>query len=293
MSTPIFRPRRSLLFVPGSHVRAVEKARRLSADVIIFDLEDGVAAEAKDEARERICEALTNRRQYGHRELAVRINALSRPEGLEDFAALAGTPMDALMLPKVESAKLVDHAASLLAAHGKADIPIWANVETPLGVIHAAEIAAHTACQALIAGTNDLRAGLKLNHTDDRSALHYALQAIVCAARAYDKLVFDGTYITFDNPDGLEAECREGRTIGFDGKTLVHPQQIAAANDVFSPTEEELAHARAVIHRYEKTLQKRQSVDVLDGVMIEELHVTRAQALLTLQKAIKKIEALA
>lgn len=286
------RPRRSLLFVPGSHLRAMEKAKKLAADVIVFDLEDGVAPTAKAEARNRIREALATRKAYGHRELLVRINPLSTAEGLEDFSALAGAGMDGLMLPKVESARQVDHAASLLSAHGYGHIPVWANVETPLGVLSAGEIAAHPACAALVAGTNDLRAGLKLTHSTDRQPLMYALQAILCAARAYGKLAFDGTYITFGDPDGLEAECQEGKHLGFDGKTLVHPEQIAITNDVFSPSEEEIADARAIIHQYEDTLAKRQSVGILDGQMIEALHVTRAQEILTLTRSIEKISGL-
>lgn len=286
------RPRRSLLFVPGSHARAMEKAKRLCADVIVFDLEDGVADTAKKEARERIRDALTHRKTYGWRELIVRINPLSSTLGLEDFSALAGTEMNGLMLPKVESAREVDHAASLLNAHGFGSLPIWANVETPRGVLQAGDIAAHSSCFALVAGTNDLRAALKLTHSNDRSALTYSLQAILCAARAYDKLAFDGTYISFDDPAGLETECLEGRRLGFDGKTLVHPEQINIANEVFSPTEEEVAEARAIIHRYEDTLERRQSVDILDGRMIEELHVRRAQDVLALHRAIEKISGL-
>lgn len=266
----------------------MEKARKLAADVIIFDLEDGVAANAKQEARARIREALAHRRMYGHRELVVRINPLSTAWGLEDFSALAGAGMDALMLPKVESVREVDHAASLLSAHGCAGIPVWVNLETPRGVLHAGDIASHPACTALVAGTNDLRAALKLPSNNDRFPLLYALQTILCAARAYSKLAFDGTFIQFDDADALEAECLEGRRLGFDGKTLIHPEQIAIANDVFAPTEEETSTARAVILRYEDTLSKGQAVDRLDDRMIEELHVRRAHETLAMQRAIEK-----
>lgn len=283
------RPRRSLLFVPGSHARAMEKARKLAADVIIFDMEDGVAAAAKAEARTRIREALANRRIYGHREVLVRINPLATTAGLEDFSAMAGAGMDGLMLPKVESARQIDHAASLLSAHGFGELPLWANVETPLGVMHAGEIAAHPSCVALVAGTNDLRAAMKLPHNNDRFPLHYCLQAILCAARAYGKLAFDGTFIQFDDADGLEAECLEGRRLGFDGKTLIHPEQIAIANETFSPTEEETAEARAVILQYEDALARGQAVDKLDDRMIEELHVKRAHETLALHRAIEKV----
>ncbi len=290
--TLLSRPRRSLLFVPGSHARAMEKAKKLAADVLIFDLEDGVAASAKEEARARIREALNHRRTYGHRELVVRINPLATGWGLEDFSSLSSAGMDALMLPKVESLREVDHAASLLSAHGLGALPIWANVETPRGILHAGDIASHPSCAALIAGTNDLRAALKLPVNHNRSALHYCLQAIVCAARAYGKLVFDGTFIQFGDADGLEAECQEGRLFGFDGKTLIHPEQISIANDIFSPTDEETSEARAVILRYEDTLAKGQAVDKLDDRMIEELHVRRAHETLALRRAIEKVSGL-
>lgn len=291
-SSLLSRPRRSLLFVPGSHARAMEKAKKLAADVIIFDLEDGVAPGAKEEARGRIRDALANRRSYGHRELLVRINPLATTVGLEDFSALAGAGMDGLMLPKMEAAREVDHAASLLAAHGLGRVPLWANIETPLGVLQSAKIAAHPACVALVAGTNDLRAALKISHSNDRFPLLYALQTILCAARAYGKLAFDGTFIQFGDMHGLEAECLEGKRLGFDGKTLVHPEQIAIANEVFSPNEEETANARAVILRYENTLARGQAVDILDDRMIEELHVRRAHETLALHRAIEKVSGL-
>jgi citrate lyase beta subunit len=286
------RPRRSLLFVPGSHARAMEKAKKLPADALIFDLEDGVSAAAKEEARARIRDALKSRKAYGHRELLVRINPLATPEGLEDFSALASAGADGLMLPKVESAAQIDHAASLLAAHGMAKLPVWANVETPLGVLRAGEIAAHPACCALVAGTNDLRLGLGLSHGADRSPLLFALQSLLIAARAFGRMVFDGTYLHFGDAEGLRAECQEGRLLGFDGKTLVHPEQIGLANEIFSPTEAELRHARAVISRHEETEAAGRSVGLLGNVMIEALHARRAQQVLALHHAIEKIEAL-
>ena len=268
---------RSMLFVPGSHARAMEKARTLPADMLIFDLEDGVADAAKEEARARIAEALQSS-DYGDKTLLVRINAAHTAAGKADIAALQGLPMAGRVLPKVE------HAAQLDSIIG--DLLIWANVETPPGVLNAAEIAAHPKCAGLIAGTNDLRAGLGLTHSSDRTALHYSLSALVLAARAYGKTVIDGTYIQFDDMDGLKRECEEGRMLGFDGKTLVHPTQIDTANEVFSPTEEEIEQANAIITQYEQTLAKGQSVDLLDGQMIEELHVRHAQRILQIQKKI-------
>ncbi len=279
-------PRRSLLFVPGSHERAVAKCPTLACDVIIFDLEDGVADAVKDDARARVMAACAEA-AFPHQEKLVRINSIDSAFGRDDLAAVLEADLDALMVPKVESPDDIEAVAALLAAHGK-PLPIWANVETPRGIVQAAAIAEHPACHALVAGTNDLRAGLGLTHSNDRTPLLYALQALVCAARAYDCLVFDGTYITFGDPEGLRAECEHGKMLGFDGKTLVHPEQIAITNEIFSPSAEEIAQAEAVIAQYQDTLAQQQSVDILDGQMIEALHVRRAQATLALDTALKR-----
>ncbi len=288
-----YRPRRSLLFVPGSHVRALEKARRLSADVLILDLEDGVAPAVKQEARRRIC-ALLAKRPFGHREVVVRINRLDTREGLEDLTAVAQAGVEHLMLPKVEGAGQVEQAVSMARQLGAAHrLRVWANVETPKGFLHAGEIAAEEDCFALVAGTNDLRACLRLPHTDDRMALLHALSHLVLAARAHDRYVFDGTYIRFDDEAGLKRECEEGRRLGFDGKTLVHPSQIDAANAVYSPTQEEVTRARQVIEQYDGILEAQRSVGVLDGVMVEALHVHQALRTLRQAEMIEKIQRLA
>ncbi len=292
MEHAIARPRRSLLFVPGSHARAMEKAKKLAADVIIFDLEDGVAGSVKGEARAAVIEALKST-AYGHRERIVRINRIDTREGLDDLMQIAPHAPDGIMLPKVESAEQIAQAASIAQQLGTPQaFALWANVETPLGIIKAAEIAATPECAALVAGTNDLRAGLGLPHSNDRKPLYYALQQLVCAARAYGKHVFDGTYIHFKNDTGLKAECAEGKWLGFDGKTLVHPEQIQAANAAFSPSAEEVKLARATIAEYESILGDDRSVGILDGQMIEELHVRRSLHILQLADTIAKLERL-
>lgn len=291
--TDSVHPRRSLLFVPGSHARGLEKSKKLPADVLIFDLEDGVAESVKMEARAAVIEALKSK-SYGHRERIVRINRLDSREGLDDLMQIAPHAPDGIMLPKVESAEQVAQAASIAQQLGAPEsIAFWANVETPLGVLKAGDVAACNECFALVAGTNDLRAGLGLPHSNDRQPLYYALQAIICAARAYGKLAFDGTYIRFDDKKGLQKECEEGKWLGFDGKTLVHPDQIAIANDVYSPHKDELKAARETVQAYEGFLEKDRSVGLVGGQMVEELHVRRALKTLQMAEKLEKVKRLA
>ncbi len=282
------RPRRSLLFMPGSNKRALEKARKLSADVVIFDLEDAVSPEEKGLAREQVLDALKSR-AYGHRERIVRINHIASREGLDDLTCLASAGADAILLPKVESAEQIAQAASMAAQLGAPDgFTLWATIETPLGVLNAAEIAAHPATKAIVAGTNDLCAGLRIHKTPNREALQYGLSKIVMAARAADKPVFDGTFIQLKDMDGLRNECEQGRILGFDGKTLIHPEQIETANEVFSPSDEEVARARAVIAAFERTQNQNQAVALVAGSMIEALHVRQALDTIRLHEAIEK-----
>ena len=284
----ILRPRRSLLFMPGSNKRALDKARKLPADVLIFDLEDAVSPEEKVMAREQVAEALKSR-AYGHRERVVRINHISSREGLDDLTMLANAGADAVLLPKVENADQIAQAASMAAQLGAPEgFAIWATIETPKGVLNAASIAEHSATKAVVAGTNDLCAGLHIHKTPAREALQYALSAIVLAARAYEKPVFDGTFIQLKDAEGLRAEAEQGRLLGFDGKTLIHPEQIDVANDVFSPSDEEVSTARAVIAAYERTQAQHQAVALVAGSMIEALHVRQALDTLRLHEAIEK-----
>lgn len=277
---------RSALFVPCDHARAMEKAKTLPADILIFDLEDGVSPAHKLQAREAAIEAISSD-AYHHATRVVRTNSLHSAWGKDDVLALAVTLPDAMMLPKVESAAQVQEVVNILAAQDRADMPIWCNIETPRGVLNAAEIATHPNVRALVAGTNDLGNDLNIIRTPDRAALLHSLSHLILAAKASGRLVLDGTYIQFDKPEGLEAEAQQGRMLGFDGKTLVHPSQIDVVNRTFSPSAAEIARSLRLIEAYEAAMREGREVLVFEGGMIERLHYERAkqlQALATLAK---------
>ncbi len=283
------RPRRSLLFVPANNARAMQKARSLPADVIIFDLEDAVHTQQKQEARESALKALKSK-AYGHRERVVRINDINSRDGLDDLIAIAQGGADALLLPKVTNPEQVAQAASMSRQLGASEnLAIWANVETPLGVINAAAIAAVPECAALVMGTNDLRACLGISHDTDRTPLLYSLSAVLCAARAYGKLAFDGTFINLGNLSDLESECIEGKKLGFDGKTLIHPEQIDITNQIFTPTKEQLSRAHAMVCAYETAQMQQSVIAVSGGQMVETLHIRQALRTIKLAEAIEKL----
>lgn len=269
-------PTRSALYVPADNTRAMEKAASLAADAFIFDLEDGVAPERKASARG----ALANIDTPINSLKIVRINHRSTPYYESDIAAIASLPINAMMLSKVSDISDIHDAITQLARHDRADIAIWCNIETPRGVLNVREIAAHPSVAALVAGTNDLANDLRVVRTPDRLGLLHALQEMVLAARAYGKIALDGTFINLTDSAGLEAETKQGRTLGFDGKTLIHPSQIEVANRIFSPSEDELAHARAIIAAYEAAMAENKAVTLLNGQMIERLHYDRSKALL-------------
>lgn len=274
---------RSALYVPGDHDRAMAKAFDRGADALIFDLEDGVAPEQKAAARRAITALLSRARLASRRTLAlVRINHHLTNYYADDLAMLAACPMDGIMLSKVASTEDVEIATSALAKGNRADLPIWCNIETPEGVCNVAKIASLPLVQGLVAGTNDLANDLRLHRTPGRQELCFALQQIVCAGRAYGKMVLDGTFIDLQDTDGLMAEARQGRAWGFHGKTLIHPNQIDPVHRVFSPSAEEITHAQAVIRAYESAMQGGKAVTLLDGRMIERLHYDRALQLLKL-----------
>lgn len=266
---------RSLLFMPASNPRALEKAAGLAADALIFDLEDAVAPEAKHEARAQLSHALATH-TYSGRVKILRINALETLWGAEDAALAAGLAVDAILLPKAETTSQIDTLATLLPP----SMPIWANIETPLAVVNAASIAAHERVQALVAGTNDLSKDLRITRTDDRSALLHSLSAIVLAARAYGKQVYDGTFIRIKDEAAFMREAQQGKLLGFDGKTLIHPDQIATCNAAFSPTDAEINHAVAVVSAYEQAMRAGKAVTTVDGQMIEALHYAAAKQVL-------------
>ncbi|MGI3165470.1 HpcH/HpaI aldolase/citrate lyase family protein [Pseudooceanicola sp. 200-1SW] len=273
------RPYRSLLYIPGSKERALEKARSLAVDAILFDLEDAVMPEAKEAARDTLAAALAEG-GYGPRAKIVRVNGLDTEWGRGDVAALAGADIDAILLPKVNSAADIDALAALC------DVPIWAMMETPLAIFNALEIAAHPRVQGFVAGTNDLAKELNCRTRADRLPMQMALQTILMAARAHDVIAADGVYNQFKDEAGLEAECEQGRDLGFDGKTLIHPAQVETANRVFAPSEAEVDLARRQIAAYEEVLATGQGVAVVDGKIVENLHVDTARKTLAKAEAI-------
>ena len=279
------RPLRSALYIPGSKPRALEKARNLRTDSIIFDLEDAVSAESKSEARVILRAALAQG-DYGARLKIVRINALNTPWGEADLQALDGLDVDAVLLPKVNSAGDLDALANVVGTKW----PLWAMLETPLGILNAGEIAAHPLLQALVAGTNDLAKDLKCQLTLTRDSLQMALQALVLAARAHDVALLDGVYNQFQDEEGLIAQCRQGRSLGFDGKTLIHPAQLSAANRCFAPSTNEIELAQRQISAFEEAEAAGQGVAVLDGTIIENLHIETARKTLAMAQAIAAMQ---
>ena len=281
------RPRRSVLYMPGANTRALEKAKSLPADSLILDLEDAVAPDAKAQARENIRAALAT--GFGHREAVVRINGLNTQWGLDDLKAFADTKANAILLPKVESASQIREVASLLKQFNPAStMKIWAMIETPLAIFTLPEIASsHPMLEALVLGTSDLVKDLHARHTPSRVETQTALSLSVLAARAHQLCVLDGVHLSLDDEDGLRQSCIQGRDMGFDGKTLIHPSQIALANQIFGPSLEEIDEARQRITAYEAAISSGAGIAVLNGKLVEELHIQDAKRILALANAIE------
>ena len=278
------RPYRSVLYIPGSRDRALEKAKTLPADGIIFDLEDAVAVTEKDRARALLAEVL--RGDFGGRARIVRINGFDSDRGRRDAAAFAGHPgVDAILIPKVSRAADLDAVAELAPAK-----PLWAMMETALGMLHAAEIAAHPALQAMVMGTNDLAKELGARPRADRLPLQVGLGLCLLAARAQGRVIIDGVYNAFSDDAGLQAECEQGRDLGFDGKTLIHPAQLAIANVVFAPSQAEIDLAHRQIAAFAAAQAAGQGVAVVDGRIVENLHIVSARSMLAKAKAIAERE---
>jgi citrate lyase subunit beta / citryl-CoA lyase len=288
----MLRLRRSLLFVPGSNPRALEKARALPADGLIFDLEDAVAPMAKEEARMAVMAALAAG-GYGGRELVLRVNALDTPWGHADLAAAATMPIDAVLLPKVENADRVRLAAALLDTLGAPpERTLWCMLETPLGVLNARGIAAASPrLAALVLGTSDLTKDLHALHTRHRLPLVTALQLALLAARAYGLAALDGVHLDLSDDEGFALACRQGRELGFDGKTLIHPKQIEEANTAFAPSAEEVAWSRRIIAAYAEAGRSGQGVVLVDGKLIENLHIDNARRVVAVADAIAQVAA--
>jgi citrate lyase subunit beta/citryl-CoA lyase len=275
------RPRRSVLFMPGSNPRALEKARTLPADGLIFDLEDAVAPEAKESARTIVGAALAGG-GYGDRELVIRVNAIDTPWGHADLATAAPMPIEAVLLPKVENPDRVALTVSLLDAFGAPErLAVWCMLETPRGILYAREIAAASPrLAALVLGTSDLTADLHAVSGRDRMPLLTSLSLAILAARAHGLAVLDGVHLDLADDEGFVVSCRQGRELGFDGKTLIHPKQIAAANAAFAPTPEEVESSRRIIAAHAEATAAGKAVVVVDGRLIENLHVENARRLL-------------
>ncbi len=280
-------PRRSALYVPGDKPRAIEKSRTLAADVIIFDLEDAVVPQSKETARRQAVAAISAG-GHGRRERVLRVNSLSTPWGRDDLLAAATSGADAVLLPKVESGAAVRDAETVLVAAGaRAGLAIWCMIETPLGVLHAEEIAsASPRVVCLVAGTTDLAKDLHAAQADDRAPLIPALAHILLAARAYQLACLDGPRLELNDVEAFAAECRQGAMLGFDGKTVIHPSMIEEANRAFAPSDAEVAEARRLIAAHAEAKAQGKGVTVVDGKLVEIPHVTAAQRLVRLAEQI-------
>ncbi len=279
-------PRRSMLYMPGSNTRALAKARTLAADALIFDLEDAVAPDAKPAARNLVA-AAAREGGYGEREVIVRVNGFGTRWLDEDIRVTATLPIQGILFPKIGSAAEAGRAVDLVEAAGAAaQVRIWFMIETPLGVLNCREICeAGPRLAGLVMGTSDLAKELRIPHTVERTGFLTALSSCVLAARAHDLAILDGVHLNLNDPGEFWLHCRQGRELGFDGKTLIHPKQIETANSVFSPTEQEVAHARAVIEAWEQAQAGGAGLCVLDGRLIENLHVEQAHGVLALHEA--------
>jgi len=288
------RPRRSVLYMPGSNARALDKGRGLPADGLILDLEDAVAPDAKAMAREQIAAAL-RQGGYGRREIVVRVNALDSPWGRDDVKALAGSGADALLLPKVESAAMVHELESLMEAASAPDtLGIQCMMETPLGMLNAKEVAsASPRITCLVMGTSDLVKDLQAAHTPERLPVLTSLGLCILAARAYGIAIVDGVHLDLDDEAGFAAHCRQGKELGFDGKTLIHPKTIATANEAFAPSAVEIDWSHRIIAAHAEATAAGKGVVVVDGKLVENLHVENARRLVALSEAIQELESAA
>ena len=282
------RPYRSVLYIPASRPRAMEKAKTLPVDAIIFDLEDAVAPDEKANARMLLRDTLTEG-GFGPRAQIVRINGFDTAWGADDLATITAAKPEAVLLPKVNSASDIEALATLLDANPEtAETEIWAMMETPLGILNAAEIASAPRMAGFVMGTNDLAKDL---NAQSRAAMHTSLQLCLLAARAHGLTCVDGVYNAFKDEEGLAAECAEGRDFGFDGKTLIHPAQVAITNAAFAPSEAEIDLARRQIEAFDAAQARGEGVAVVDGKIVENLHVATARATLAKADAIAAAQA--
>ena len=290
MTTQV-RPRRSVLYMPGSNPRALDKAKTLAADGLIFDLEDAVAPDAKAAARDQVAAAI-RAGGYGRREIIVRVNGLDTPWGRADLASVASCGAHAVLLPKVESAATIREAVTMLRQSGAPDdLAIWCMMETPRGILRAEEVAtASPRVTGFVMGTSDLAKDLHAQHTPDRLPFVAALGHVMLVARAHNLVALDGVHLDLDDDAGFAAQCRQGLAFGFDGKTLIHPKNIATANTVFAPPADEIAWSRKIIAAHAAATTEGKGVVLVDGKLIERLHVDTAERIFALADAIAALE---
>ena len=277
--------------MPGSNARALEKAKTLPADGLILDLEDAVAPDAKVAARDQVCAAVVEG-GYGQREVAIRVNGLDTAWSRDDIAAASGAAPHAILLPKVESAATVREFESLLAAGGApAETTMWFMIETPLGVLRAEEIAgASNRAACFVMGTNDLTKDIQAMHTATREPMLTSLSLCILAARAHGLAILDGVHNELQDEDGFRQACNQARALGMDGKTLIHPRQIAPCNEAFAPSDAELESAHKIVAAFAEAEAEGKGVVVVDGRLIENLHVDNAKRLIALKQAIETLE---
>jgi citrate lyase subunit beta/citryl-CoA lyase len=287
----ILRPRRSALYMPGSNARALEKAKSLPADVLIFDLEDAVSPDSKVAARDQVVAAV-RQGGYGNREITVRVNAPDTPWGKDDLAAVAEAGPDAILVPKISTPGDIMMAAKCIREGSVPDrTRLWAMMETPLAILNADSIARTGADPAsrlslLVMGTNDIAKDTRARLTPGRPAMLAYLSICVAAARAHGLEILDGVYNDFSNEPGFKTECEQGRDLGMDGKTLIHPNQVATANAVFAPADEEIAWAQKVITVFETPENRTKGAVQVEGRMVERMHAEMAQRTVALARAI-------
>jgi len=292
--TAVARPRRSVLYMPGSNARALEKARSIPADALILDLEDAVAPDAKAEARTQVADAV-RQGGYGKREIIIRVNGLATEWGEADIEAAVAAGPDGILVPKISSAEDVDAASSLLDKAGAgATLQLWAMMETPIAMLQAQSIAAKaldTRMTTWVMGTNDIAKELRCAHTPDRQPMMTSLGLCMLAARAYGLTILDGVYNDIKNESGFAAICEQGRDLGLDGKTLIHPSQVGPCNTTFSPDEAEVAFSRQVIDAFKQPENSGKGVIKVDGKMVELLHAEIAERVVSIADAIADLEA--
>ncbi len=285
----VFRPRRSVLYMPASRASALEKAKSLPADALIFDLEDAVAPDAKADARRMAVQAALSG-EYGRREIAIRANGLDTPWGKEDLQAIARSGAHAVVIPKVESTKMLEEADQILADAGAPEnLWLWAMIETPKGVLRIEEIAPYSKLTVLVMGTSDLAVDLTANHTPERIPFLTSFGLVLLAARAHGRNVLDGVHLNLTDDKEFEAHCRQAVDMGFDGKTLIHPKQVAPANAWFGPDPKAVENAKKVVEAYETAIATGHGVATLDGKLIENLHAVQARRILAKAAAIEAL----